>query len=157
MQCLRLDRYQASAIVKGEIYAIFEQRITGIIEKHISKCPKGKRGKNERPVGINTKFICLKKLTKQKYGPFEAFDGKLLNKVSDWCKKRNELIHDLVRLDRYKEYDREFKELAESGVPLVNEMYKAATEVREWYRSGHTLGRFPEIKCKCSRRCIHQE
>lgn len=138
-------------------YAIFEQRIERIICKHISKCPKGRRGKDDKPVGIATKILCLKKLTKLKYGPYKNFSRELLNKMDDWCKMRNTLIHGLVSLEHYRRYDKEFKSLATSGYPLVHELYKEASKVREWCREDNSFDTFPTIKCRCSRRCIYEE
>lgn len=138
-------------------YAIFEQRIGRIIEKHLIKCPKGKRGKDEKPVGIATKLSCLKKLCKLKYGPYAEFDRKLLEDIRSWCKQRNELIHGLVSLEHYRKYDKEFKELAISGEPLVKRLYEEATRVREWCRGDYQLEKFPEIKCRCEHRCIYEE
>lgn len=135
-------------------YAIFEQRITRIIKKHVAKCPKGKRGKNEKPISISTRILCLKKLCKQKYGAYSDFDKDLLEKIGCWCKQRNTLIHGLVSLEHYKKYDEEFKKLAESGVPLANQIYREATKVRNWCNSGNNFEKFPEIKCKCAHRCI---
>ena len=70
-------------------YAIFEQRIRRIVEKHIKKCPKGRRSKNEKPVSITTKLVCLKKLCKQKYGPYADFDKELLDKIGVWSIIKN--------------------------------------------------------------------
>lgn len=138
-------------------YAIFEQRIERIIEKHVKKCPKGKRQKEEKPVSISTKLLCLKKLCKQKYGPYADFDKILLTDIKSWCNLRNDLIHGLVSLEHYRKYDKEFKELALSGEPLVKRLYKEATKVREWCREGHQLGKFPEMKCRCGHRCVYEE
>lgn len=138
-------------------YAIFEQRIARIISKHVSKCPKGRRGENEKPVGIATKILCLKKLSKLQYGPYQVFDRELLNNIDKWCKNRNSLIHGLVSLDYYRKYDEEFKKLATTGVPLVHKLYQEATKVREWCRDENSFDKFPEIKCRCERRCIYEE
>ncbi len=139
-------------------YAIFEQRITRIMMKHLKKCPKGKRRKDERHVGISTKIQCLKKLTQKGYGAYSEFDKKLLNDIDKWCKKRNTLVHDLVSLDNYKNYDKEFEALAKAGEPLVKKLYKEAEKIRRWcYKENNNFGKFPEIKCKCKSRCIYEE
>ena len=138
-------------------YAIFEQRIARIMSKHISKCPKGKRSLKDHPVSISTKILCLQKLTKLKYGPYQNFDPNLLKEINSWCKKRNDLIHGLVSLEHYKKYDMEFKELATSGVPLVEKLYQEATKVRDWCRDDNSFDKFPEIKCRCGHRCVFEE
>lgn len=83
-------------------YAIFEQRTERIIKKHNLKCPKGRRVKDEKPMGIATKLSCLKKLCKLKYFPHAKFDDKLLGEINTWYKQRNNLIHGLVSLFHYK-------------------------------------------------------
>lgn len=139
-------------------YAIFEQRIGRIIEKHLVKCPKGRRGRKEKPVSISTKLLCLEKLCKLKYGPYAEFDKKLLTDISVWCRQRNTLIHGLVSLEHYKKYDKEFENLALSGAPLVAQLYKEATKVCEWCRDkNHQFEKFPEIQCRCKHRCIYEE
>ena len=138
-------------------YAIFEQRTERLIRKHLIKCPKGKRGKDEKPVGISTKLVCLKKLCKAKYGPYSEFDKDLLTEISAWCKQRNELIHGLVSLEHYRKYDKEVEDLAISGAPLVGRLYKEAAKVREWCRGDHQFEKFPVIKCRCAHRCICEE
>ena len=138
-------------------YAIFEQRISRIIEKHIIKCPKGKRSKDEKPTSISTRILCLKKLIKCEYGVYAEFDKSLLEDIDKWCKKRNRLIHGLVSLDHYKMYDEEFKELALAGAPLVERLYAEATKVREWCRNDNQFPKFPEIKCRCAHRCVYEE
>ncbi len=138
-------------------YAIFEQRIGRIVEKHIKKCQKGRRSKNEKPVSITTKLVCLKKLCKQKYGPYADFDKGLLDEIGVWCKQRNDLIHGLISLEHYKKYDKEFKNLATSGAPLVERLYTEATKVREWCRKDNQFEKFPNMKCQCGHRCICEE
>ena len=137
-------------------YAIFEQRITRIVEKHITKCPKQNRNDNKYHVGIRTKITCLKKLSKVQYGAYANFDSKLLSEIAGWCKKRNTLMHGLVSLELYKKYDKEFKDLAESGTPMVKKLYEEASKVREWCRSDHKFGAFPVIKCRCEYRCVYE-
>ncbi len=134
-------------------YAIFEQRIDRIIRKHIHKCPKSKRTDNMPPVSISTKIDCLQRLTKQRYGPYADFDKSLLKEIKKWCDSRNELIHGLVSLEHYKQYDTEFAQLAKCGVPLVQRLYQQATLVREWCR-GNSFTKFPESNCKCKYKCI---
>lgn len=113
-------------------YAIFEQRIARMMEKHITKCPKQKRQDNKSPVGISTKLLCLQKLCKIEYGAYVDVDRNVLKEIADWCKSRNQLVHGLVSLEHYKKYDTEFKSLAEAGAPLVKKLYSEASKVREW-------------------------
>lgn len=138
-------------------YAIFEQRTQRLIEKHIAKCPKQKRSSDAPPVSISTKILCIKKLSKIGYGAYSGFDRKLLTEIIIWCKERNRLVHSLLRVDTYRSYDKDFKALACEGELLVNCLYEEATKVRNWCYSNNQFGKFPEIKCKCTNRCILEE
>ena len=139
-------------------YALIEQRITRMIEKHINKCPKKKRTKDKGPVGISTKIECLKKLTKIGYGAYKDVDKKLLNDLANWIKDRNKLMHGLVSIEHYKKYEKEFESLAKRGQPLVKQLYEEAKKVREWCRADNYFGKFPDITCRCNKyRCIVEE
>lgn len=136
-------------------YAIFEQRIIRMIEKHVSQCPKLKR-QNKIPVGISTRNTCIKRLIKEKYGGYSALDYQLFEEIGQWCDRRNILVHSLVNLNTYKHYDDEFKALARSGPTLVDRLYVEAGKLRSWSYS-HDFECFPDIKCRCRReRCIHE-
>lgn len=136
-------------------YAIFEQRIHRLIKKHINKCPRPKKT-NTDPVSISTKICCIRKLTKVGYGAYSNFDMKLLDEISKWCKSRNSLVHSLLDVSTYRNYDKDFKTLASEGVQLVDRLYEESTKVRDWYYV-ENFGKFPDIKCKCTQRCIIEE
>ena len=139
-------------------YAIFEQRITRLILKHISQCPKQPKEKNSAPVSISTKISCLKELVQAGYGGYAAFDSQLLSDLEKWCRTRNALVHGLVSLEHYKQYDKEFATLAKVGEPLVKRLYKESTKLREWWYTNKEFGTFPEFKCKCKKqRCVYEE
>lgn len=134
-------------------YSIFEQRITRLIEKHISFCPRKKKTKGV-PASITTRISCLKKLVLSKYGGYEFFDKNILIEIEKWCNKRNDLVHGLVSIEHYKKYDSEFKDLAINGKPLVEKLYKEASKFRKWYYAENQFGVFPNIKCRCTQKCI---
>ena len=96
-------------------YAIFEQRINRLISKYIDKCKAPKERIDKKTVSISIRINCLKQLSKSKYGAFDEFDYKLLIYIQEWCNERNELVHGLVSLKYYKEYDKEFTKLAEKA------------------------------------------
>lgn len=148
------DKFYVEAV--WYCYAIFDQRISRLIAKYIDKCTRPKRT-NKTTAAISTRINCLKKLVNTKYGAFDSFDVNLLNRILDWCHKRNELVHGLVSLEHYKKYDDEFKKLASLGVPLVFELYDACTNFRnKWYESDEPKGQFP-INCKCkNNKCINE-
>lgn len=136
-------------------YAIFEQRIQRLIEKHIHRCPRRKRT-DTHPVGIKTKIQCIRKLSKVKYGGYADFNMRLLDDISKWCDKRNELVHSLLNVSTYRQYDKDFYNLAKEGLPLVEQLYSEASKIRAWYYA-ETFGAFPEIKCRCTQRCIFEK
>lgn len=137
-------------------YAIFEQRISRLIAKYIDKCVVPERTDN-KSAAISTRIKCLRKLTNSKYGAFDGFDFTVVDRVSKWCDDRNELVHGLVSLGHYKQYDKEFKKLADEGVPLVFELYDACTDFRtKWYALKDDPGEFPMKKCQCKKnKCIN--
>ena len=138
-------------------YAIFEQRITRMIMKHLSKCPRQNRSEKHKDVGIRTRIDCIIKLTKQGYGAYACVDGSVFKKLKLWCKRRNDLVHALLDISRYKKYDMEFKKLAEDGYALVPKIYEEATKVRNWCDL-NSFPKFPDLKCPCkNQRCIHEE
>lgn len=137
-------------------YAVFEQRISRLISKYIDRCSRPDRT-DDRSAAISTRISCLQKLINSKYGAFDSFDISILNRVSQWCEDRNELVHGLISLKHYKQYGEEFKKLAETGVPLVFELYDACTDFRNrWYKDGEPTINFPKINCKCKKqKCIN--
>lgn len=137
-------------------YAIFEQRISRLIAKYIDKCPVPKR-KDKKTCAISTRVKCIQKLIDSKYGAFEDFDKQIMSNVKEWCNKRNVLVHGLISLQHYKEYDKEFKQLAEQGVPLVFELYDVCTDFRnKWYEEKELDTEFPMKNCLCKKQqCIN--
>ena len=139
-------------------YAIFEQRITRMIEKHITKCPRQKRSSDDARVGISTRITCIIKLAKSNYGAYATIDHKVFSRLANWCTRRNKLVHSLLDVDTYKKYDAEFKELAKDGYALVHLIYQEAAKVRNWCKDNKKFGKFPNIACRCTKkRCICEQ
>lgn len=138
-------------------YSIFEQRINRLISKYIDKCTLAPDRTDDKSISISTRIKCLKKIINAKYNSFELIDIDLLNCISDWCEKRNELVHSLISLKHYRRFDEEFKNLADLGVPLVFELYDVITTFREkWYLSENSIDDFPVKKCRCQKaKCIN--
>ena len=138
-------------------YAIFEQRISRLIAKCIDQCTLFPDRDDEKSAAISVRITCLKKLIKANYGAYGSLDVSLLDRISKWCVKRNDLVHSLVSLNHYKKYDEEFKNLAEIGVPLVFELYDVCTDFRNiWYNTNEPSAPFPVVKCKCgNKKCIN--
>lgn len=136
-------------------YSIFEQRITRLIEKHISYCPRQKKVKG-KPAAISTRIACVQHLIAVEYGGYKSFDSQLLSDILTWCERRNDLVHGLVTLDHYKKYDVEFKQLAHEGEPLVQKLYEEVSKFRKWYYEVNSFDRFPEFYCRCKKqKCIY--
>lgn len=138
-------------------YAIFEQRISRLISKYIDECPLYPDRTDDKSAAISTRITCVKDMIKNKYCSFEVMDVSLFTKIKNWCDSRNDLVHGLISLKHYKQYDKEFEKLAEEGVPLVFELYDACTELRNaWYGMDSVSGSFPKKKCKCKdKKCIN--
>lgn len=138
-------------------YSIFEQRINRLISKYIDKCTLAPDRTDDKSISISTRIKCLKKIINAKYNSFELIDIDLLNRISDWCEKRNELVHSLISLKHYRKFDEEFKNLADLGVSLVFELYDVITTFRKkWYLSENSIDDFPVKKCRCQKaKCIN--
>lgn len=129
-------------------YAIFEQRTNRVIEKVISQCTL-KEGKPNRVTAISTKLCCIKKLSEAKYAGINKINVDTIKDIEQWCRDRNSLIHDLVRIDRYRNFDEEFKDLADAGNQLVEKYYSEISEFRKWYQEDdNMLDVFPVDHCK---------
>ena len=138
-------------------YSIFEQRVNRLLEKNIQYCQKEKKEKG-RPASISTRITCIIHLIENKYNGLENLNKRLFNDILVWCDKRNNLVHDLVKLDRYKNYDNEFYELATNGIELVKKMYDEISKYRKlWYGLPEPINQFPKFKCKCGKRCIYEK
>ena len=131
-------------------YACFESRVTRTLEKLSANCSKKSCLRNSR-VGIVTKIECLKRLSVLNYADAGLMDESLLDDIKKWCKKRNELVHNLVSLNNYNNMDEKFLNLAKQGKPLVDKLYHQITQFREDYYGLDKMPPFPicsENKCK---------
>ena len=118
----------------GIVILFLSKESIGLIAKYIDKCTIAPERTDDKSAAISIRIACLKKIIKAKYNSFELIDIDILNRISDWCKMRNELVHSLISLKHYRRFDEEFKNLADSGVPLVFELYDVITTFREnWY------------------------
>ena len=138
-------------------YTIFEQRINRLIEKNVQYCPKEKKEKG-RPASISARINCIINLIENKYNGLNNLNKELFDDILKWCDKRNNLVHDLVKIDRYKTYDSEFYELAVNGINLVQIMYEEISKYRKiWYDLPEPIVSFPKFKCNCNKRCIYEK
>jgi hypothetical protein len=132
-------------------YAIFEQRINRLIVKYLDKCMIPPRS-DEKSAAISTRISCLEKLVDSRYGAFDTFNKDLLKRIMKWCDERNSLVHSLISIKHYRQYDDEFENLAGKGVPLVFELYDECTTFRNrWREMDEPDGEFPVKKCRCKK------
>lgn len=139
-------------------YACFESRLQRIMDKLVCVCPKADR-KDGRFVGIATKIECLTRLAKNGYLDMSKEDTDALNSIKGWCKRRNDLTHGLVTIEKYDASEKEFASLAKSGKTLVSRAYQLATKIREQYYEKDAFPQFPDnisgccrLKSKCQTR-----
>lgn len=139
-------------------YAIFEQRTTRILEKVVSACPKNENEDKDKDfASISVRLKCIKHLIDKEYGIFSSLDKTLFSRIQEWCKQRNELTHGLISLDHYKNFEMEFKSLAEDGQNLILPLYDANKMIREWHNSVEVLPMFPEFKCNRKYKCLKEK
>lgn len=140
-------------------YAIIEQRVNRLIAKYIERCTICPKRTDDKSASISTRIVCLKKLINAKYGAYDILSTEIFERISDWCEKRNDLVHGLVSFKHYRKYDEEFKELAELGVPLIFELYDVCTDFRNhWYEMEAPTEEFPIKTCKCNKKqCINAD
>ena len=141
----------------GIVILFLSKESIGLIAKYIDKCTIAPERTDDKSAAISIRIACLKKIIKAKYNSFELIDIDILNRISDWCKMRNELVHSLISLKHYRRFDEEFKNLADSGVPLVFELYDVISTFREnWYLSENSIDDFPVKKCMCKKsKCVN--
>lgn len=138
-------------------YSIFEQRVKRLMIKYLNGCCKEKKKKGPE-AGISCRLSCISYLININYNNMGVMDSKVFNKISKWCKKRNSLTHDLVKLNRYKKYEKEYKELALDGKPLVDKIYIECEKYRKiWKKKGKNNKKFINEKCKCETRCLYEK
>ena len=138
-------------------YAIFEQRISRLISKYVDHCMLCPERTDDKSAAISIRITCIKNMISAKYCSLDVMDANLFTRINQWCEDRNELVHGLISLKHYKQYDKEFEKLAKEGVPLVFELYDACTDFRNtWYKAASVSGEFPKKKCKCrGKKCIN--
>ena len=138
-------------------YAIFEQRISRLISKYIDQCNLFPERTDNKSAAISTRITCIKRMIESKHYGFDAMELTLFCRIKEWCDNRNELVHGLISLRHYKQYEDEFERLAKEGIALVFELYDACTNYRNiWYKINEEPTTFPMKKCNCkSKKCIN--
>ena len=141
------------------IYACMENRFYRILLKYKKQCEKC-RGKckcnsNKNELSISVKMDCVKNLLNANVECISnAFGLEQLSQIKDWVKKRNDMMHNLLSLDRYKNTDIEFKELAIDGRNILLNLYESCTKFRSiFYREDYEFIFPQEVtdNCRCGK------
>lgn len=136
------------------IYSCLENRYFRTIQKFKASCKYsgGKCSKPKNELALRTKIRCIERLHDAGVSCIvKSFDKQLLAETLTWIKKRNDLMHNLLKLDTYQtDYDGAFRELTSMGHPLLDKTYQACTVFRELYYSDGYRFEFPEA---CMERC----
>lgn len=142
------------------IYSCMENRFFRTLQKYKSlcECCKGKSKCKEKTnkLAITTKIKCVKRLAENGNPSIsDNFPLDLLKGILDWVYKRNDMMHDLLALDTYKNTDDDFKKSAFEGVDLLKQLYDSCTGFRKaFYTNGYEFI-FPEKAmrdCPCGPR-----
>ena len=140
------------------IYACFENRYFRTVQKYRSKCKycrsKSKcNHKKKNDLALLTKVGCVHRLFDAGVTCVTgAFSTGIFDQTAKWVKKRNDLMHDLLSLDRYENTDALFQESAEKGLELLNKTYECCTKFRALFFAEDYKFVMPEDaaeKCPC--------
>lgn len=139
-------------------YSCFESRIDRAISKIAIACPIPKRKNRGNPTGITTKIECLIRLCRSGHPFLKDLNPDMLCSIKGWCSERNDLVHDLVTLEKYPESNQRFKSLAIRSKKLVAYAYESARMIRLYYYESDSVPSIPDEcakKCRCTKkRCV---
>lgn len=138
-------------------YSCFESRVNRALSKICSGCNKPIKN-NRDPVSISTKLGCFERLIQSNYIAMADENIETIVSVKNWCQRRNKLVHAMLEIERYKNVDSEFKNLAEEGITLVKKMYEFGSDVRQFFYRTSTIPNFDDevVKvCRCKTRCLN--
>lgn len=139
-------------------YSCFESRINRAISKIAITCSVPMRKDRSNPAGITTKIECLVRLCRSGHPFLKDVNPDMLSSIKGWCSDRNELVHDLVTLEKYPDSIQKFKNLALRSKKLVAYAYESAGIIRLCYYESDSVPSIPEEcskKCRCKKnRCV---
>lgn len=137
------------------IYSCFENRYFRTVEKIKADCKYsgGKCKKSSNELALRTKVRCVQRLAEENCTCFrEAFSDELFTETLAWVKKRNGMMHNLLKLEEYQDMDDQFEENAKEGYSLLQKTYDACTIFRKLFYAEDYVFEFPESamdKCSC--------
>ncbi len=145
------------------IYSCFENRYFRTIEKIKGQCKYGNKNCKDasNKLALSTKINCIERLVHEDECTCfsDNFPDKLLSDTKTWIKKRNNLMHNLLRLDYYENTDIEFEKVAIEGKNLLEQTYNCCTEFRKAFFAKDYKFTFPESameKCACKPKKVKQ-
>lgn len=142
------------------IYSCFENRYFRTVEKIKADCKYsgGKCKKSRNELALRTKVRCIQRLAEENCTCFSnAFSDELFEETLVWVKKRNDMMHNLLKLEEYQDMDDQFEENAKEGYALLQQTYVACTKFRKLFYAEDYVFKFPEVameKCSCKPRTI---
>lgn len=129
------------------IYSCMENRFFRVLQKYKKQCKycKGKCQKNRNELAISTKIECVRWLCEADVTCISnSFEIDLLKEIKKWIKNRNNMMHNLLSLDSYKNCDDDFKQSALSGQILLKKLYDSCTNFRREFYADDYEFIFPE-------------
>lgn len=139
------------------IYSCLENRYFRTVEKVKNQCiySGGKCKKKNNELALKTKVNCIQRLSENGCECFnKSFVNDLFTKTKSWIKKRNDLMHNLLKLDYYENMDDEFKNICIEGFKILNDTYDSCTKFRKIFYDKDYNFVFPKEameKCSCNR------
>lgn len=141
------------------IYSCLENRYFRTVKKLKRFCDassKSEQCKSEKnKIALSTKIHCIKRLYDNNVSCIhDTFEEKLFDDTINWIKKRNELMHNLLSLEEYKNCNEEFKKCAKDGKRLLTKTYTACTAFRKEFYDKNYKFEFPERamkECRCGK------
>lgn len=138
------------------IYSCMENRFFRTIKKFNDGCKCSNKYKNNKNfLSLSTKIQCIRRLCENDVECIsKSFTLSQLDKIKNWTKKRNDLMHNLLTLDKYKDTDIDFKNIAIEGRIILENLYASCTEFRRIFYSDNYKFCFPDEakkNCYCNR------
>ena len=140
------------------IYSCIENRFFRVLQKYKKQCKycQGKCKKNTNELAISTKIGCVRRLVENGVTCLsDSFSVEQLEEIRLWVKKRNDLMHDLLSLETYRNTDDDFRDSAMAGQEILTRLYSSCTRFRAlFYADGYDFV-FPEEAmegCSCGKR-----
>ena len=119
-------------------YAAIEARLEVLLGIFGAPCNKNAKDEDRRKVNVSQRVECMKRMLKAgKPIPSFGLDVAFFNKLENWIKARNTIVHGFYKNElQYAERSRKNEELAQKGLEYVKKLYNEIKRVRR-YAVGH--------------------